>query len=463
MKVHRRYLLALTLLVASQPIVALPQPATGTESDGGLSLSAVVALALANSPALDAEQARRSGAEERQKGARAEYQPQASLQVNATRFQNPMIVTPIHGFTPDSTPLFDDILIQGSLNLEMLLYDGLARRSAVRQAQALSEVAGHAVDDVRSRVVAEAVAGYLNLQASRGILDAQDRRLEALRLEEARVRNLYAVGRIAEVEVLRLDAAIAQAEAERTLRATTLHNAERDLARLLGLDAEPISAEGLRPQRLLDAEPLSRDGLLAVARTDNRRIRQARARVEAAELAVTAARSGRKPRLSAAANLTEYGSTEFNFATEWQAGLRFSVPLYTGGRTARKIAQAQAARDEAAQELLAVQRGVESSVDHALGAWEAARERERSLKLAVRGFAAVAASEKLRLETGTGIPADYLDAEADLLDARANRVIAANAVILSRLELAAILGELDEGWVARHVEEASRAAEARVE
>ncbi len=461
MNIHRGIFGVVILL--SSVVLGARAEESSTANEGALSLSEVVSLALANSPTVDADQARLRGAEERQAGARAEFKPRASFLVNATRFENPMIVTPIHGFTPDSTPLFDDLLIQGSFNVEMLLYDGKARRSAVHQTEALSEAAGQAVEEARSLLIAEAVAAYLNLQGSRAILDAQDRRLEALRVEQERVDNLYAVGRIAEVEVLRLEAAIARAEAERTLRETTLHNAERDLARLLGLEEERLAAEPLQVQRLLDAAPLPRPALLAAVRRDNWRVRQTQLRVEVAQAAVDAARSASKPTLGAVAGLTEYGSAEFDFTSEWQAALRFSMPLYTGGRTARKIAEAEAARDEATHQLLAVQRAVASSVDHALGGWEAARDREKSLEAAVRGFAAVAASEKLRLETGTGIPADFLDAEADLLDARASRVIAANAVILSRLELAVVLGELDEGWVARHVAEASRAAEAGVE
>jgi outer membrane protein len=419
-----------------------------------LSLSDAVARALLNSPSLGAEQARVSGSRERQKAAQAEYRPQASFQLNATEFQNPMIVTPIHGFTPGAVPLFDSTLIQGSLNMEMLLYDGKARQAAVRQTKAQSTAAASALGDARSRVIAETVAAYLSLLASGEILEAQDVRLEALRLEQARIRDFYAVGRVAEVEVLRLDAAVALAEAERALLATTLENAGRDLARMLGTGEERIRGEMLRHQALQAEDPPERDALLVLARAGNRQIQQAEKRLEAAGLGVTLARSSKKPKLRAFAGVTEYGSAEFDFTTEWAAGLRFSVPLYTGGRSAHRIAQAGAAQKEAEQELRALKRRIASLVDHALGAWQAGVEREKSLATAVRGFEAVAASERLRLETGTGIPADFLDAEADLLKARASRVIAANAVVLSRVELAGVLGELDEGWIARHLAEA---------
>ena len=450
-RIHQPLLasILLTFAMASSPASGQDPP----DGERRLSLPDAVALALENSPALNAERARAAGSRERQGAARADYRPQASFQANATQFEDPMIVTPIHGFAEGAVPFFDDLLIQSTLNVELLLYDGNARHAAARRARAESEAATDAVNDARSRVIADSVVAYLDLLGSRGILEAQDLRLAALRLERERMRALYAVGRIAEVEVLRLDAAVARDEAERSLRSTDVDNARQDLARLLGLGEESVSGEMLSAQALRDEDPPSREALLALAKARNRRILQAAKRLEAAEAGVAVARSVRKPKLSASANVTDFGSAELDFTTEWATGLRLSVPLYLGGRTARRIAEVGAARDEAEQELHALERRIASAVDHAHGAWLAAVERETSLEAAVRGFKAVAASEKLKLETGTGIPADFLDSEADLLEARASRVIAANAVVLSRVALAEILGELDEAWIVRHIGE----------
>jgi outer membrane protein TolC len=45
------------------------------------------------------------------------------------------------------------------------------------------------------------------------------------------------------------------------------------------------------------------------------------------------------------------------------------------------------------------------------------------------------------------VQADYLDAEAKLLDARAAQVEAGNGVIGARIEIARVTGELGPAWV----------------
>jgi outer membrane protein TolC len=75
----------------------------------------------------------------------------------------------------------------------------------------------------------------------------------------------------------------------------------------------------------------------------------------------------------------------------------------------------------------------------------------RSLGTAVVRYAEVARIEKLALDAGSGTQTDYLDAEAELLSARARLTEAENAEIVARIELARVSGELDRGWLARTI------------
>jgi len=53
-----------------------------------------------------------------------------------------------------------------------------------------------------------------------------------------------------------------------------------------------------------------------------------------------------------------------------------------------------------------------------------------------------------------GTPADFLDAEADLLQVKASLTLARNAMILARVHLASLLGSLDSPWIAEHLQPA---------
>ena len=77
-----------------------------------------------------------------------------------------------------------------------------------------------------------------------------------------------------------------------------------------------------------------------------------------------------------------------------------------------------------------------------------------ALQSAVEQSAEVARIERLALEVGSGTQSDYLDAEANLLRARADLIEARHAEISARVELARVLGELSPEWLARTVESA---------
>jgi len=169
--------------------------------------------------------------------------------------------------------------------------------------------------------------------------------------------------------------------------------------------------------------------------------------VAAAEAAVALARGARRPRLAVVGDLKEYGSSEGDLDLEWNAGFQVAVPVFRGGALGDRVAQAEASRDAAAERLRSARLDARAEVDRALAALVEARAREAALAEAVAQYEEVVRIERLRLETGVGVQADYLDAEAALLDARAGLVEARNAAVGARVEVARATGNLDLRWV----------------
>ena len=91
--------------------------------------------------------------------------------------------------------------------------------------------------------------------------------------------------------------------------------------------------------------------------------------------------------------------------------------------------------------------GAAASVDRALATLEETQARAMSLRTAVDRSEEVARIEQLRLDTGTGVQADYLEAEATLLSLRAALSEADHGAVLARIRLAQAVGDLDEGWL----------------
>ncbi|MFP3941157.1 MAG: TolC family protein, partial [Thermoanaerobaculia bacterium] len=378
--------------------------------------------------------------------AEAALLPRLDLTGSAVQFQEPMVVTPIHGFDPQSVPEFDETLIQGGLHLDHTLYDGGVRRGTISQRESEAGAAATGTETVEQALVARTLSTYLRILGIDATRAAADRRIDALEAERSRVEQLLEVGRAPEVDLRRADAALAAARADRVRLAAALETAERDLARLIGAGDGEVASGALLPVGLAQEELPPRQALYLELEGSPPVVR-ARQAVEAAEAAVAVARGSRGPRLALVGDVKEYGSSQGDFETEWNAGLQVAVPVFRGGALEERTAQAEAARATAAERLRLARLDARAALDRALASLTESRARAEALEEAVAQYAEVARIEKLRLDTGAGVQADYLDSEAALLDARAGLVEAENAVVAARVEVARAIGELGREWV----------------
>ena len=412
-----------------------------------LTLATAAAEALARVPAGAAAHARSEAARRDVGDARSQWFPSVFLNGAATKYELPMVVTPIHGFSPGDLPQFDDVLLQGSLTADWLLFDGGGRGARIAQQGSLYRAADADAEGGDARIVGQTINTYLRVLGQAATLAAHDRRLDALVHERGRVQQLADVGRAPEVDVRRAEATVAAAEAERVRLAASLDIAERALARLTGRNVEDTRAARLAEVALADTTRPSRESLLAQTEAAAPDIRAAEARVRAAEAAVRAGRSTRWPSLHAVGGWQSYGSDGSDWDTEWNAGVRLQLPLFTGGAISSRVGRAKATRDATRSELALARLSLEADLDDALAADDEARARTTSLALAVSKFEEVARIEQLRLEVESGTQTDWLDAESQLLVARAQLLEAQHAQIVARAEIARLTGTLDPDWV----------------
>ncbi|HEX6203763.1 MAG TPA: TolC family protein [Thermoanaerobaculia bacterium] len=417
-----------------------PAPAVLTPAEA-------VARALAHRPETGAARAEERRAASARREAEAARRPRLDLFASAVRYAEPMVVTPIHAFDPASFPGLDDTLIQGDLRIEQTLYDGGVRRATISRAGAEAAAAGAGTAAAEQALAARTLAAYLRVLAVDATAAAADRRIEAVAAERGRVERLLAVGRAPEVDLRRADAALAAARAERTRLTAALDTAERDLGRLVGADGDRVAATALLPVVAPAAAP-PREALRREIE-NGPALEQARRAADAAEAALAAARGAGRPRLAAIADLREYGSSSGDLDGEWNAGLQVSIPLYRGGATRERTAQAEARRDAAAERLRLARLAAQDQLDAALAALAGAHAREGALAEALLHLEELVRIERLRLDSGVGVQADYLDAEAQLLEARAGRAEANAEAVAAHVELARATGALDLAWVER--------------
>jgi outer membrane protein len=447
----RRFSCAVFTLAMSMSAHALADAATGAADTSRLYLATAVQSALAQHPSVGLAKARRDEARASVRETFAPWFPSLQLSATAMQYEKPMLVYPMHVLDYRRLPLFDRTLVQAGLTLDFTLFDA-ARGARIRRARCQAQATDAALDATQQALVARVITSFLGALAKREILSAHDRRLAALESELSRVRQRQQVGRAADVEVLRAEAALSGAQADRVHDAAAMDMAERDLGRLIGVPSEQVHSARLVPVAPSDSSTITHDGALSLALQSSPNILQAQRQLDAAQAGRSVARGAWWPALRATAAYVDRGANDMACKAEWNAGLVLSYPLFTGGAVRSAVARADAVERGATEQLRLARNQLAEEIDRALSALDESRARVRSLSAAVGQLTEVVRIEKLSLEAGSGTQTDYLRTEADLLSARAGLVEARHAEIAARAELARLTGQLNSGWIAQLLE-----------
>lgn len=398
--------------------------------------------------------AARAGAARAASGARevsATLLPALMLDAQVTRFEERMVVAPLHGFDPRNPPQFDPLLLQGNVTLGYTAFDGGARGARLARAEALVSAATETVALVREQVIADVMRGYAEVLVARALSSAHAARVMALDRERVRAESLYAEGRAARLVALRAQAALSAARAELAGAATRADVAERALARAMGVTWVRVHGSALQGVRTTGDAP-DREAALARAIESNAELRRLRAQVAVAEAGTAEAQSQWYPRMQLGGRYARYASGLGDAGGEWQTGLQLSYSIFTAGARPAARDRARAETALASAELSAAELRSAAAVDGAYAQYVTSLERATAWRAAVDQSAEVARIERLSLDAGAGVQSDYLNAEAELLRARAALTEAEYAGFVARVELARAMGVLTLQWIQDNVE-----------
>jgi len=145
--------------------------------------------------------------------------------------------------------------------------------------------------------------------------------------------------------------------------------------------------------------------------------------------------------------LLDFGTLDGGHVAEWQAGIKVSWPIFTGGARSASIQRAEADRRAAENQLRLTQLQVDNASDMAQASLVESVSRADALEAAVSQWEEVARIEALRVQEGAGVQADLLRAEAGLFRARAGFAQARYDAVLARVRLARAKGTLNTTWM----------------
>ncbi|MEO0672572.1 MAG: TolC family outer membrane protein [Pseudomonadota bacterium] len=424
----RIVLRAAAAVVAFAVSAALPAQQVTAES-----LHQALTSAYETNPTLDAQRARLRATDETIARARSGWRPRVTGRAN---YGHERLKT-----KPQSTSSGRSAEYGYGLNITQPLFDGFRTRSAVNQAEARVREERARLRLAEASVLLDAATAYMNVVRDQMLVRLNEANVGVLTKELRAARARRAVR-----EVTRTDVAQAEARRARALSAldearAALKASRADYRRVVGHDPQ-----GLRkPPMKLKLVPRTLDTAIQFSTREAPRVHLALYREAAARHEVDQIWGELLPQVRIEGDFEKQHSPGFGTREQESASIsgRVTVPLYAGGETRARVREAKHQHVGRLQEIEQARRDVESRTTAAWSRLKAGRARIESDRIQVR--ASQTALDGVRAEQAVGQRTllDVLNAEQELLEAKAALIRTERNAVVAQYTLLAEMGRLD--------------------
>ena len=320
-----------------------------------------------------------------------------------------------------------------SVTAQMTLFDFGRTQLAIEAAKETVLATREALIAIEQQVLLAAVSAFVDVRLQQEIVSLRENNVRVITEQLRAAQDRFDVGEVTRTDVAQAEARLAEARANLVVAQGDLAIARENYRAATGNYPGVLSAPPAPPRTAATL-----DAARSVALRTHPLIRQAQREVKAAELNVARARANMKPTIAAQAQL----SVDHDNLQENGVGINFNQTIYSGGALSSALRQAMANRDASFAGLK--QRGVE--VAEAVGiVWSNLDVADASIAATEQQIsAAQIAFDGVREEASLGARTtlDVLDAEQDLLDARAARLSALAQRYIGIYQLLASMGLL---------------------
>lgn len=280
------------------------------------------------------------------------------------------------------------------LSSSMTVFDGFSNLNNLRGARAGASAADASVAAELARLEAEIKRRFYQVLQSQRLIEIEEELLDIRQRDLDATTRLFRVAARDQVDVLGAQVEVSrQEQALETARGSARGNVLL-LSEWIGLEgAADYEAVGVLPG-VFDPSGLDADELVSQVLSDNPSVRQAMAAAAQASFSATAAKGARLPTISVNAGvqraLQEQGYAglfKFNPRDRWFSfGVNVSLPVFNRFQTNQAIAQADANKESAEEELrrvqLEVERLVRSNIIEVQNSYRSVQLADRSAQLA---------------------------------------------------------------------------------
>jgi outer membrane protein len=419
-------MLRLTSLAVLAALIAGPAAAD--------TLPEAMTTALDGNPTLAAARARLAATKEAVPQAWAEALPQISLSAGAS-VANSYPTPNVDAQSKDWS---------GTASVSQLLFGSGRVLFSTRAARAQVRGAVADFDGAQQQLLLDVAAAYADMREAQAVVDARQTTVSNLTTLQDYAQAQFDAGVVTRTDVAQAQARLAQARTLLVQAQGQLAAAFEAYQRLVGKPPENLEA----PQSPSDL-PADLDSALNEAGHASPFLRSAQAATEQADANVQAVAAQGRFNVTLEAGSSVFGDLYRNSdirhegeSSQDSVGVRFSLPLFSGGAERSRTRAQKALRSAANLDLAAAQRSVQEQVTNAWTGMQSARAAVTSTHDQVT--AAELAYQGIRLEQETGLRStiDVLNQEQDLLDARLALAAAERDLVVAERGMLAALGAL---------------------
>jgi len=422
---------ALLRLAGSASLLALAVPA------GADNLREALVQAYTTNPTLEAARSNQRATDEGVPIQRAPGLP--SLDVTATHIE--FIRQSANAFAPPERNL------GVTTALLVPVYSGGAVRNGIAAAKDRVEAGQADLRNTESTIFAQVVAAYMDVLRTEALAALAANNVAVLRTNLEATSDRFQIGDVTITDVAQSRSRLAVAEGDLQQAEANLIAARETYIRLVG------QAPGeLAPPPPLPGLPDTMGDAIVSALENNPNLEATKLRAEAAGFDTKVAGAGRLPTVGLFVNgqySDFFGTLASNFPGLVQrevtanAGVRVTVPLFQGGLPAARQRQAGARESAALEDVIASERQIIAETRSTWSNWQAANGVIKSAQAAVE--AAELSLEGVRAENSIGNRTiiEVLNAEQELVSARAQLVTARRNAYVAGFNLLALMGKAE--------------------
>lgn len=389
-------------------------------------------------PSLQAARAQQRATDEDVPIQRAQGLPNASATATHIEF----LQTSSNSFTAPERQL------QIGPDLRVPVYSGGSVRNGIKAAKERVFAGQAGLRGTESEIFSQVVAAYMDVLRNEALVELSANQVEVLAVNLQATSDRFEIGDLTRTDVAQSQSRLAVAEGDLRNARANLIAAREDYIALVG------KAPGsLEPPPPLPGLPKTAGEAVITALENNPDLIEARVRAKAAGYDSEVAGAGRLPTVGLFAGLdytnfygTLGGPIASNFTqkeTTANAGVQVTIPIFQGGLPAARQRQASARENAALEQAIATERNIIAQVRSAYSSWQAANAVIESSQTAVA--AAELSLEGVRAENSIGNRTilDVLNAEQELLSARAQLVTARRNAYVAGFSVLAAMGRAE--------------------